>query len=61
MCQKFSAEESECVCFTHCAVVADACGFPASIVSAGVTLIELEAVVFVPSNIQQRHTKGPFT
>lgn len=40
-------------------VVADASSLPASIVPTGVTLVQLEAVVFVPAHVQQRHSKRP--
>lgn len=43
---------------THRAVVSDAGGFPAPIIPAGITLVELKAVVLIPANVQQGDTKG---
>ena len=43
---------------TYSTVVPDAGGLPASVVSTGVTLVELEAVVFVPAHVEQRDSKG---
>ena len=45
---------------TYGTIVADTGGLPASVVAAGVTLVELETIVFVPTHVQQRHAKGPF-
>lgn len=43
---------------THSAVVSNTRGFPSPVIPTGVTLIELKAVVLIPANVQQRHTKG---
>lgn len=48
-----------CVIQTYSTVVADTGCLPASIVATGVTLVQLEAVVFVPAHVQQRNTKRP--
>lgn len=48
-------------CETHSAVVPDACSLPAAVVSTGVALVELEAVVFIPAHVEQRDTKWPFS
>lgn len=45
---------------TYSTVIANACCFPASIVSTGVTLVELETVVLIPAHVQQGHSEGPF-
>lgn len=42
---------------TYSTVVADAGCLPASVVTAGVTLIQLKTIVFVPAHVEQRHTK----
>lgn len=49
---------SQCHEDTHSAVVSNTRGFPSPVISTGVTLIELKAVVLIPANVQQRHTKG---
>lgn len=46
-------------CQTYRAVVPNTGCLPASIVAAGVTLVQLEAIVFVPAHVQQRDTKRP--
>lgn len=46
---------------TYSTVIANAGRLPASVVTTGVTLVELEPIVFVPAHVQQRHTKGPFS
>ena len=38
-------------------IVADAGGLPSSVVSGGIGLVELEAVVLVPAHVEERHTK----
>lgn len=43
---------------TYSAVVPDARGLPAAVVSTGVALVELEAVVLVPAHVEQRHSEG---
>lgn len=45
---------------THRAVVPNAGGFPAPVVPARVALVELEAVVLVPADVQQRDPEGAF-
>lgn len=49
---------SQCHEDTHSAVVSNTRGFPSPVIPTGVTLIELKAVVLIPANVQQRHTKG---
>lgn len=44
---------------TYSAVVANACCLPAAVVAAGVTLVQLETIVFVPAHVEQRDTKWP--
>lgn len=39
-------------------VATDAGGFPSSVVTAWVTLVELEAIVRIPSHVEDGHTKG---
>ena len=38
-------------------IVADAGGLPSSVVSGGIGLVELEAVVLVPAHVEERHTE----
>ena len=45
---------------THRTVVSNTCGLPATIVSTGVTLVQLEAVVFVPPHVEQGHAERTF-
>lgn len=39
-------------------VATDAGGFPSSVVTAWVTLVELETIVRIPSHVEDGHTKG---
>lgn len=39
-------------------VATDAGGFPSSVVTAWVTLVELETMVRIPSHVEDGHTKG---
>ena len=42
-------------------VAADAGGLPAAIVTTGITLIELETEMRVPTHVQNRHPEGTQT
>ena len=42
---------------TDGAVVSNARGFPPSVVTTWIRLVELEAMVLVPANVQDRHAK----
>lgn len=42
---------------TYSAVVANTGGLPASVVAAGVALIQLKTVVFVPAHVEQGNAK----
>jgi len=44
---------------TDSTVVANACSFPAAVIATWVTLIQLKAVVLVPANVKDWHTKRP--
>lgn len=46
---------------TYSAVVANTGCLPASIVAAGVALVQLEAVMFIPAHVEKRDTKRPLT
>lgn len=46
---------------TYSTVVANTGCLPASVVAAGVTLIELKTIVFVPAHVEQRNAKRSLT
>ena len=44
-------------CDSYLVVVSDARGFPSSVVATGVTLVQLEAIVWIPPHVEDRDAK----